>query len=171
MCLLILERGGGRERDKHRSMASHKHPQPGIECTTFWCMGWCSNQLTHPARAEHIFKAAFITQCCDYSLKDRFLLLSTEFLRIEILFYISSVPSCHLDVNNDLFNKRVKESWTSACSWGASSHRGRWTWAQWSRKAPAEVQCPTLLLLAEWSVTQGNWGRSWVLWPGPHDIF
>ena len=25
-------------------------PWLGIETTTFWCIGWCSNQLSHPAR-------------------------------------------------------------------------------------------------------------------------
>ena len=26
-------------------------PQPEIEPTPFWCMAWCPNPLTHPARA------------------------------------------------------------------------------------------------------------------------
>ena len=55
ICLLFLEmevgreregeNGGGiererkREREKHGSVASHMHPEPGIEPTTFWCIG------------------------------------------------------------------------------------------------------------------------------------
>ena len=49
-------------RGKHQLAVSHVHPnwrsnpQPwyvlwlGIEHTIFWCMGRCSNQLSHPAR-------------------------------------------------------------------------------------------------------------------------
>ena len=67
--LLILEREEVRgretlmwERNIDRLVASHACPdwglnlQPryvpwlGIEPATFWCMGWCSNQLSHPAR-------------------------------------------------------------------------------------------------------------------------
>ena len=65
MLLLILERqrGIGGEREKHESVASHmrpnrtSNPQPryvpwlGIEPAHFWCMGWCSNQPSHLARA------------------------------------------------------------------------------------------------------------------------
>ena len=73
ICLLILEREegeggrkGGRNIDvneKHQLVASPMCPNqglnlqlryvpwPGIEPKTFWCMGQCSNQLSHPARA------------------------------------------------------------------------------------------------------------------------
>ena len=66
--LLILETGGGGERErhqreKHQSAASHVYPnwgsdpQPsyvhwlGIEPANFWCTGQCFNQLSHLARA------------------------------------------------------------------------------------------------------------------------
>ena len=74
MCFIdFRERGREREihtdidlREKDRSVSSYMHldlglnPQPryvpwlGIEPTTFWCMGWCSNQLSHLVR--HVFK-------------------------------------------------------------------------------------------------------------------
>ena len=62
--LSFREREREREREKHRSVASHICPnwelnlQPryvpwlGIEPTTFWCMGWHSNQPSNPARAQ-----------------------------------------------------------------------------------------------------------------------
>ena len=52
-----------RERKRERSVASHMHPDwglnmqtrcvpwLGIEPATFWYMGQCSNQLSHMARA------------------------------------------------------------------------------------------------------------------------
>ena len=55
-----------RERD-HQLVASRTCPNQGsnlppryvpwlgIEPATFWCRGWCSNQLSHPARARAIF--------------------------------------------------------------------------------------------------------------------
>ena len=66
--LLILEKEEGRERntnvpEKHPLAASCMYPDwgsylqpryvpwPGIKPTTFWCTGWCSNQLSHLARA------------------------------------------------------------------------------------------------------------------------
>ena len=67
MFSLILDKkekwGREREREKHQLVASctcpnqGSNPQPRYvlwwrtEPTTFWCMGWCSNQLGHPARA------------------------------------------------------------------------------------------------------------------------
>ena len=68
--LLILERGREREKDqceKYWLVASHTCPKwglylphryvpwPEIEPATFWCMGWCSNQLSHQARARLTF--------------------------------------------------------------------------------------------------------------------
>ena len=76
MCLLILEReeGGERERErninvreKHRSVASHVHPNQGstpqprfvpwleIEPSTFWCMGKRSNQLSYTSQGLLLF--------------------------------------------------------------------------------------------------------------------
>ena len=72
-CLLVLEREGKGEgekekevdvREKHRLVASHtRHnwglnpqpryvPWPGIEPPTFWCTGWCSNQLSHTSQGR-----------------------------------------------------------------------------------------------------------------------
>ena len=65
----VRRRGGGgrrRRREKHwcekyPSVASCTCPDqglnpqprhvlwPGIQCTTYWCTGWCSNQVSHPA--------------------------------------------------------------------------------------------------------------------------
>ena len=51
-------------REKHWSAASRVHtdqgsnlppryvPWPGTEAATYWCVGWRSSQLSHPARAE-----------------------------------------------------------------------------------------------------------------------
>ena len=72
--LLIIEkkkgREGGREREKHQyeretSLSCLPYtPQPGvkaqpryvswlrIEPVTFWCLGWCSNQLNYLAKAS-----------------------------------------------------------------------------------------------------------------------
>ena len=67
----ILVRKGEREREtsmreKHQSVISRTYPNwgsnlqpkyvpwPGIKPVTFWCMGWCSNQLGHQARAQVI---------------------------------------------------------------------------------------------------------------------
>ena len=61
ICLLILEREEKREREKHQceretSIGCLSYtPRQGIEPATFWCMGWCSNQLSHPARANAWF--------------------------------------------------------------------------------------------------------------------
>ena len=53
ICLLILEREEGRERETLIGCLSYA-PWPGIEPPTFWCMGRCSNQLSHPARADQL---------------------------------------------------------------------------------------------------------------------
>ena len=34
-------------------------PQPGTEPATFWCTGWCSNQMNHTSRARQWFWNAF----------------------------------------------------------------------------------------------------------------
>ena len=61
ICLLIWEREREIEREKHQMVASHMHPDwgsnpqpryvpwPGMKPASCWCMGWCSNQLSHPA--------------------------------------------------------------------------------------------------------------------------
>ena len=64
----FLEKEEGRvrhtKREKHWLVVSHRHanqrlipqpryvPWPGIKPITFWCTGWCSNQLSHLARAH-----------------------------------------------------------------------------------------------------------------------
>ena len=73
ICLLILERERQKDRETLRlesnisqlppaytSTGKHTHNLgyvvwPGIEPTTCWCMGQCSNQLSHSARANFIF--------------------------------------------------------------------------------------------------------------------
>ena len=69
MFLLLLQRERKGERsidvkEEHRLLASPRHPNqgsnsqpknvpcPGIKPTTFWSMGWCSNQQSHLARAH-----------------------------------------------------------------------------------------------------------------------
>ena len=65
--------GAGRERDvkeKHWSLGSN--PQPtyvpwlGIEPTTFWCMEWHSNQLSHPARAVQTNLSTHLNNSSNY---------------------------------------------------------------------------------------------------------
>ena len=54
ICLLILERKAGGKRNQWESNIDQLPPEPaklGIEQATFWCMGRCSSQLSHPARA------------------------------------------------------------------------------------------------------------------------
>ena len=79
MFIDFRERGKGRERErereKHRLVASHtpadqaSNPQPryvpcpGMERATFWCMGQCSNQLSHPARTSKQFFSEFYHTC------------------------------------------------------------------------------------------------------------
>lgn len=62
MFLLIFflerKRGGGKEKEGERNLCERETstcplqhaPQPGIQLSTFQCTGWCSSQLTHPAR-------------------------------------------------------------------------------------------------------------------------
>lgn len=47
---------------------------------------------------DHIFKAAFVTQCCDYSLKDRFLLPFRVLESTDLVYFspVSSVFSYYL---------------------------------------------------------------------------
>ena len=71
------EREGQREgnisaREKHQLVASlacpdlGANPQPkcvpwlGIEPITFWCTGWCSNQLSHTSQGHHISLETFL---------------------------------------------------------------------------------------------------------------
>ena len=44
----------GREREKKRETINmkEKHLSERIKPTTFWCMGQCSNQLSHLARVR-----------------------------------------------------------------------------------------------------------------------
>ena len=61
------ERERERERRKDQLVASHTHPNcrwnpqpnyvpwPGMEPTTSWCAGQCSNQLSHPSLIFHCF--------------------------------------------------------------------------------------------------------------------
>ena len=60
ICLLTFEREGEREKyqcDRQISISCLPYvPQLGTEPTTFWYTGQCSNQLSHLARAEIIFK-------------------------------------------------------------------------------------------------------------------
>ena len=56
ICLLILKREEGMERERDRQTDRHMKP------TAFWCMRWCSNQLGHPTRAWcqfYFFKIIF----------------------------------------------------------------------------------------------------------------
>ena len=93
-CLLILERGEGRKRErerntdvreKHRRVAIHTHPDrgpnlqpkhvpwPEIAPMTFQFKGWCSNQWTTPARAGwYILKTPEVILMC---IRERELLL------------------------------------------------------------------------------------------------
>ena len=61
------EREGGREGEKHQLVASHMRPDwgpnkqswyvpwPGIEPSTFWCMGQHSNQLSHTGQGSILY--------------------------------------------------------------------------------------------------------------------
>lgn len=46
-----------------------------------------SSMLVLALHLDHIFRAASVTQCCDYSLKARILQSSKELLRVQILFF------------------------------------------------------------------------------------
>ena len=60
-------------REKHQSVASRMCPDqelnlqpryvcwPEIEPTTFWCVWWCSNQLSQLARAHHVYFPSLIS--------------------------------------------------------------------------------------------------------------
>ena len=67
MFIDFRETGREREREKHQLVASYMHsdqglnpqprnvPWPVAKPTTFWCRGQCSNQVSHPARANISF--------------------------------------------------------------------------------------------------------------------
>lgn len=107
------EKGQGkRKRKKHQLVAYHTYPdwgwnlQPsympwqGIEPTTFWYMGWCSNQLKHLVRAlAHFLKSflvvvvAFFKLTCSFK---KYVLDISHLLNILCIAHIfSHFVTCH----------------------------------------------------------------------------
>ena len=71
ICLLILERKGGREggrgtererninvREKHPSVACRRCPRPGMGPAAFWHTGRCYNQLSYRISNHLCFKSS-----------------------------------------------------------------------------------------------------------------
>ena len=68
--IFFLERHEGKERNIDRLPAPPPAPtlyapQLGIKPATFWCIGWYSNKLSHPSRAQQIlFKHLLYSRHC-----------------------------------------------------------------------------------------------------------
>ena len=96
---------GGRERENHRLVAFHRHPDqgsnpppryvpwPGIEPATFWCLRWCFSQLSHPARVHSSlgFNTESIPVACGVFLSLTFCCYNFGYI-YETLFYFLMSP-------------------------------------------------------------------------------
>ena len=92
-----------REKLNETSVASYTYPNwgsnlqpryvpwPGIESATFWCMGRCSNQLSHAARVQMV---SFPSLWLDTEIHNTF-------------WFLNSVNICHIDMANDNYWKEL----------------------------------------------------------------
>ena len=78
--------GRGRESERERNIDVREKynwvslPPLGIEPTTFWCMGPCSNQPSNPARAPDLFSLRFIFIAVLGSQKNRLKSTDTSYI-------------------------------------------------------------------------------------------
>ena len=102
MFLLILEREERWKREKYPLVASCTCPDQGsnprlryvpwwgINLATFWCMGWCSNQVSHSARAQLSFQFILpllyhsgLPKACSY-------VILIHFLSFKCIYHLST---------------------------------------------------------------------------------
>ena len=174
MFIDFKERGRKREREKHRceretSILPHA-PQPGVQPATwihvlsrdwisvFWCMGWCSNQLNHPARvrAYHL-----LSRLLHLILLDHFLSLSLSSslppsrslsLSLSILFPHPTLQFSHCGKNN-IPNIQLPQKPFVPSSPAPQSHT-----RHLSFQPPDQPKCRTELSF--WSFQDNQWAQS-----------
>ena len=141
MFIDFTERGRKREREerninvreKHWPVASSTPPhrdlnlqpryvlQPGIKPTTFCCMGQCSNQLGHLARAQihfwvfFLFQGTFFCSYLAYLFRNRTYIYCWNKILVQFMYqtFAPSIPMIYALLNFNILEKISKENMVS----------------------------------------------------------